>query len=181
MCPLLPIWISKNICKNTKPCEFTFVKNKELLALFLQQILRTWKMPECLKLKNIQSLNWILLVLIKKSAPTPCSNVFDTFPKLKYYFLLKRVASWVYISERYPSLTSAWFGFSKRCKFSNLFPLLISRYISRRTCMCNRRRFKNCIKWIFWIQIQGHLLSVSNSSLVASGIFCGVDYIYMVW
>ena len=66
MCPLLPIWISKNICKNTKPCEFTFVKNKELLALFLQQILRTWKMPECLKLKNIQSLNWILLVLIKK-------------------------------------------------------------------------------------------------------------------
>ena len=66
MCPLLPIWISKNICKNTKPCEFTFVKNKELLALFLQQILRTLKMPECLKPKNIQSLNWILLVLIKK-------------------------------------------------------------------------------------------------------------------
>ena len=71
MCPLLPIWISKNICKNTKPCEFTFVKNKELLALFLQQILRTWKMPECLKLKNIQSLNWIFLVLIKKKECNP--------------------------------------------------------------------------------------------------------------
>ena len=72
MCPLLPVWISKNICKNTKPCEFTFVKNKELLALFLQQILRTLKMPECLKPKNIQSLNWILLVLIKKKE---CSTV----------------------------------------------------------------------------------------------------------
>ena len=67
MCPLLPIWISKNICKNTKPCEFTFVKNKELLALFLQQILRTLKMLKLQKPKNIQRLSWILLVLIKKS------------------------------------------------------------------------------------------------------------------
>ena len=30
--PLLQIRISKNICKNTKPCEFTCVKNNGLLA-----------------------------------------------------------------------------------------------------------------------------------------------------
>ena len=78
MCPLLPIWISKNICKNTKPCEFTFVKNKLLLALYLQQILRTLKMPECLKPKNIQSLNWILLVLIKTSTKFVHSCVIQT-------------------------------------------------------------------------------------------------------
>ena len=77
MCPLLPIWISKNICKNTKPCEFTFVKNKELLALFLQQILRTLKMLKLQKPKNIQSLRWILLVLIKTRTELPSCEAID--------------------------------------------------------------------------------------------------------
>ena len=93
MCPLLPIWISKNICKNTKPCEFTFVKNKELLALFLQQILRTLKMPECLKPKNIQSLNWILLVLIKKKSvlhgTVKIKHVLHT-PNIRIYLHIRK-------------------------------------------------------------------------------------------
>ena len=74
MCLLLPVWISKNIYKNTKPCEFTCVKNKELLALFWQQILRTLKMLKCQKPKNIRSLNWILLVLVKKKVYTLPDN-----------------------------------------------------------------------------------------------------------
>ena len=57
ICPLLQVQISKNKCKNTKPCEFICVKNKELLALFLQQILRTLKMLKLQKPKNIQSLS----------------------------------------------------------------------------------------------------------------------------
>ena len=57
ICPLLQVLISKNKCKNMKPCEFICVKNKELLALFLQQILRTLKMLKLQKPKNIQSLS----------------------------------------------------------------------------------------------------------------------------
>ena len=66
MCPLLLLWIFKNICKNRKPCEFTSVKNKELFSLILQQILRTLKMLNVKNLRTFQSLNWILLVLMKK-------------------------------------------------------------------------------------------------------------------
>ena len=77
ICPLLQVRISKNICKNTKPCEFTCVKNKELLALFLQQILRTLKMLKLQKPKNIQSLRWILLVLIKKKCMVTYGNLWS--------------------------------------------------------------------------------------------------------
>ena len=47
----------RTLCKNTKPCEFTDIKNKELLALFLQQTEEHKNMLKCQKPKNTQSLD----------------------------------------------------------------------------------------------------------------------------
>ena len=84
MSPLLLRLIFKNICKNTKPCEFTCVKNKELFSLILQQILRLLKLPECLKPQNIQSPNEILLIHIKKKKCVWVVKISSTSTQLEF-------------------------------------------------------------------------------------------------
>ena len=60
MPPLLLLWISKNICKNTKHCKLTCFKNKELFSLILQKILRTLKTCNVINLRILTEFHWFL-------------------------------------------------------------------------------------------------------------------------